>query len=169
MNEIVEYCDLLSKIEYGWFDKKGNHHPKIDSDYMLQYRLQSNEETLKHMVGVCWEITELGRDYFTNRGIQCKTIFVVVNKFGYYHCHSFVIFTLNQKYYWFEATWKGRKGVHEFNSEKEIIDFVINNFNEICQIDYDSKWLEVWEYKKPKENCGCVAFYANCYKGNRIR
>lgn len=44
--------------------------------------------------------------------------------------HTFVYFTLEDKFYWIENTWEDYKGMKAFDSEQELIDYVITAFAE---------------------------------------
>jgi hypothetical protein len=44
--------------------------------------------------------------------------------------HSFVYWLEDDSAYWFENAWEDYKGIHEFKSEQDLLDFVSNAFAE---------------------------------------
>lgn len=62
LNKFFKYCQ--NEFEYGWIDQDGNKHEGVNDG--KTYCLQSPEELMKNKLGICWDRTELYRDYFKN-------------------------------------------------------------------------------------------------------
>ena len=64
----------------------------------------------------------------------------------------------NDRFYWFEHSFEKYKGIHEFNTQQELIEFIKDK-----QLEYaiekgvanleDKKLIETCEYTKPQKNC----------------
>ena len=120
MKEILEFYNSIKNIKYGWHDKNNKLHKDL-KDYKEKYILSDNNIVLRDNYAVCWEMCELQREFFNKNNIDNKTIFAYLLDSPNGACHTFSVFTLNNKWYWFEASWNNKKGIHEFNSLEDII------------------------------------------------
>lgn len=82
---------------------------------------------------------------------------------SYFYC-----FYLNNYWYWFEASWEKQKGIHQFNSLAEILDFYRSNFNDFAKKGYDKNNLVFYEYAKPLFRYNCNGFYYHCCLGKKL-
>ena len=168
MKKIEEFYDYICSFNYGWSDKNGNVYEKITKDYLNDFILRSKEEVIKSKRGVCWELVELEREFFENNNIQYKTLFVHHNDDNHF-CHTFSVFTLNNKYYWFEGVLKGKKGIFEFDTLDELLQNVIDNFKYInLGREYDKEKIEFYNYKKPKTGFSCLEFFNHCFNSEKL-
>lgn len=164
MKYAEEIMKLMDEINYGWVDKDGNSHTKLQ-DMINMYMLQTPEEIMNSKVGVCWDQVELERYYFKEKGIDIKSHFIVYFDNKKFPCHTFISFEDNNKYYWFEHAWSEHKGIKEFNSEKELLNEVKKHFIEIELKDgYDDKYIFVFNYSKPDKKLNTLEFYDHCQK-----
>ena len=62
IKEFFEYCQ--KNFNYGWVDQDGERHEGVNDG--KTYFLQSPEELMESKLGICWDRTELYRDYFKN-------------------------------------------------------------------------------------------------------
>lgn len=167
-NKIRDFFDYICNFEYGWQDKYGNMHDRIDKSYYDTFVFRSVFDVKKSNVGVCWEIVEIEREFFNNNDINHKIIFVLYNDIGY-HSHTFSVYEYMGKYYWFEAVLKDYKGIYEFNSLNELLDNVKDNFKYIkLNEKYDKNKIEFYEYEKPLDITSCQDFYDYCMKSKRL-
>lgn len=71
----------------------------------------------------------------------------------------------DNKYYWFEYSWESFKGIHEYNSLKDLIidvrDYELNN-------NYNKNNLCIYDYKKPKFHLNVMEFYKHYELGVNI-
>ena len=75
----------------------------------------------------------------------------------------------NNKYYWFEHSWERFRGIHEYNSLKELLNDIKDKFikYELCD-NYVLENLMLYEYKKPKYHISTQEFYDHCNNGINI-
>lgn len=168
MDEINVFYNKLSKIKYGWHDKKNNVYLNLkDGNFRKKYKMQKTKNIINSGYAICWEMCELQRRFFHKHNIKSKTIFAFLsNSKG--ECHTFSIFYLNDKCYWFEASWKRQKGIHEFNSLDEILEFYRNNFGDFTKKKYNEDNIIFYEYKRPLFRYSCNLFYLHCRLGKKI-
>lgn len=174
MNRILEIMDELSNIEYGFKDKNGANlinSESWDKDFYNFYYLLSPEELLHSKCGVCWDQVELERKLFNDANINCDTYFIYIDDNENLPSHTFLIFQLNDKYYWFEHSWYDMKGIHEYNNIKALLNDVKNKFidsrkNEInSNLNYETF---IYKYNKPKYHISCDEFYSYIKTQERI-
>ena len=174
MNRILEIMDELRNIEYGFKDKNGANlinSESWDKDFYNFYYLLSPEELLHSKCGVCWDQVELERKLFNDANINCDTYFIYIDDNKNLPSHTFLIFQLNDKYYWFEHSWYDMKGIHEYNNIKALLNDVKNKFidsrkNEInSNLNYETF---IYKYNKPKYHISCDEFYSYIKTQERI-
>lgn len=101
-----------------------------ESDFDKYYRLLTPQEFIKYGGGVCW-------DYVVYQAYYFKKFYPGVKFYTFYHqtvhedpndalSHTFMIFTINNKWYWFESSWKINMGIWEFNSLDEALNFIVD-------------------------------------------
>ena len=161
-----EIMDLMNDIEYGWIDKNNYKHIFVDETYSEKYILQSPNEIIKNKVGVCWDQVELERYYFKANDWDIKTYFLVHYDGNNCPTHTFLTFEKNNKYYWFEHSWERFRGIHEYDSLKELLcdvreKFIKYELNNNCVLEN----LVLHEYKKPKYHISVQEFYDHCDSG----
>lgn len=120
------YCK--NEFEYGWIDKEGKRHKEFINGKI--YSLQTPEELIKSKLGICWDMTELYRDYFKNMtNLKFETYYLLYDDGKGCPCHTILVYYKNHKVYWFEPMFpcKEQCGINEYNS----IDVLINDFKNI--------------------------------------
>ena len=169
MKEAQEIMKLMDEINYGWVDKDGNPHTKLQ-DMVNLYMLQSPEELIKSKVGVCWDQVELERYYFKEKGIKINSYFIVHLDGGKNACHTTMSFEDNGKFYWFEHAWAMHKGIKEFDTEEELLKEVEKCFIGLELKDgYDKDKLFIYNYSCPKPHIGTIEFYEQAMKGKIVK
>ena len=166
---IKPLINIIEDIEYGWIDKNNNKHYIVDETYANNYKLQSPEEIIENKIGVCWDQVELERCYFEKINYPTKTYFLVHYDDDKCPTHTFLVFELDNKFYWFEHAWKTYKGLHEYNSLIDLLNDVKEKFitNEL-ENKYNKNNLILREYKKPNFNLSTQEFYKHCETGKII-
>lgn len=164
--KIIDFYNTLLDVEYGWYDNKGNLYENIkDGNFLKDYQMQNIDNLLKSKHAICWELCELERQFFLREEIPFMTVFAILKGSDKFPCHTFLIYKLNQKYYWFEASWVNKKGIKEYNSCEEIFKEIAYNFEDFTKTkDYDVSQMAFYKYEKPQENITCVPFYNHCMK-----
>lgn len=164
-----EIMNLMENIEYGWMDKTNNKHTIVDEYYSDNYVLQNPKEIIKNKVGVCWDQVELERYYFKGNDWNIKTYFIVHYDNDRCPTYTFLTFEKNSKYYWFEHSWERFKGIHEYNSLKDLLIDVRDKFIKYELNDnYNKNNLCLYNYKKPKFHLNVLEFYKHCENGINI-
>lgn len=164
MQEIKELNKKLSKIKYGWYDKRGKLHKSLkEGNFIKNYKIQKTSEVINHDYSICWDLCEVEREYFKNTKYSFVTIFAVLKKFRNKPCHTFLVFKDADKYYWFESSWQNMKGIKEYCSMEDIFNDIRNNFFEFTKsYDYNKNEIEFYAYKKPIISKTCNLFYIHC-------
>ncbi len=164
-----EIMNLMDNIQYGWLDKGNHKHDIVDELYSNSYKLQSPKETIQNKIGVCWDQVELERYYFKGHDSKVKTFFLVYYDGNQCPTHTFLTFEKNHKYYWFEHSWEVFRGIHEYETLKELLFDVRDKFIRYELKDhYQKNALVLHEYKKPKYSISVQEFYAHCDYGKYI-
>lgn len=167
MKEILDYFNEIKNINYGWHDKEGKIHESL-SNYRDNFIQQDLETILKDNYAVCWEMCELQRDFFNKNNIEHITVFAYLNNSKNNACHTFSVFFKNNKAYWFEASWKNKKGIHEFNSLDEILDYYRDNFIDFSKCEYDKNNMLFFKYDGIKAGMNAKEFINHCLNSKKI-
>lgn len=141
MKKIIEYEDIKTpqellrfmeeNIVYGFISKDGKKYTDLDSkeykdNWYNEAIVQTGREVLNTKIGTCFDQVELERLWFKEHGYKFKTIFIwfALPYINSYPTHSFLVYEENNKYYWFEHSFYTNKGIHEFDTLEELIEFV---------------------------------------------
>ena len=90
------------------------------------------------------------------------TLFALVILNHKYYCHTFSVFKFENKYYWFEASWKQMKGIRKYNDLNSLLTDVKDNFYDFtCTKDYNKEQIRFYKYHKPLKHIKCNPFYYN--------
>ena len=164
-----EIMNLMENIEYGWIDKNNNKYNVVDESYSDNYILQDPKEIIKNKIGVCWDQVELERYYFKGNDWNLKSYFIVHYDNDKCPTHTFLTFEKNNKYYWFEHAWERFRGIHEYQTQKELLFDVKNKFIKYeLNNNYEKNNLIIYNYKKPKYHLNTQEFYRHCESGHHI-
>ena len=160
-NELLKYME--KNIKYGFIGKNGKIYddPKSEewNDWYNECVVQDAEGIIRSGYGTCWDQVELERKWFSNNGYNFKTIYIQfeVGMDRMMPTHTFLIFESNNKWYWFEHSFEKNKGIHEFDSVSDVIEYVKDR-----QLDYvmeigigtkhDREFIIDYEYSKPERN-----------------
>ena len=166
MNDIKTPEELLNfmsnNINYGYLGKNGRVYHYDDSDFdsswYEQYILENKNDILKNLYGNCWDQVELEREWFLKNKYKIKTIYEMV-KLDYdneYPTHTFLIYTDNDYWYWFENADFNNRGIHRFDSYDELLNYQYKKYVEFLKtfnITVDEiKKIIMTEFDKPKEH-----------------
>lgn len=166
---IEDIMKIMNDIEYGYKDINDKVHFDADEDFSKLYRLQSPQETLKNKIGVCWDQVELERYLFDKMNINLKTYFIVHYDNDKCPTHTFLIYNENDKYYWFEHSWKKYRGIHVYDNKLDALKDIKTKFiKDELNNNYNYMNLCVYEYTKPKYGLNVFDFYKHCENGKNI-
>lgn len=117
--------------------------------YSEYTKLQSPEETRKTKSGSCHDQVMYELDELRKQGYQPEAKFVIeydpkTNQGG--TTHSFVYFKDKGKTVWFENAWGGKEGLHEFDSEKDMENYIRNNWDSSDKNRFTG--LEITDFKE---------------------
>ncbi len=131
--ELMEYMDL--NIQYGWIDKNGGRHENDLTGLRENYRVSSLEETLNSHLGTCIEQANVIKTFFDRIGretkVFCHRSYETEDNFDKeVRMHCFVLFKGKEKWYHFEHSNQGRKGIHPYNSVEEAIQDITSGYKE---------------------------------------
>lgn len=164
-----EIMDLMNDIEYGWLAKDNKIHNNVDETFSSNYILQNPKEVIMNKVGVCWDQVELERYYFKSNPWNIKTYFIVHYDNDKCPTHTFLTYEKENRYYWFEHSWEKFRGIHEYDSLKELLLDVRDKFIKYeLNNQYISENLALHEYKKPKYHISVQEFYNHCDNGKYV-
>ena len=164
-----EIMNLMENIEYGWIDKNNNKYNVVDESYSDNYILQDPKEIIKNKIGVCWDQVELERYYFKGNDWNIKSYFIVHYDNDKCPTHTFLTFEKNNKYYWFEHAWERFRGIHEYQTQKELLFDVKNKFIKYeLNNNYEKNNLIIYNYNKPNYHLNVQEFYRHCESGHHI-
>lgn len=168
--QITDIYEIINNIEYGWVDKNGENHIKLEPALFYgNYQLQTPTELLESKIGVCWDQVELERYYLEKINIIHHAYDIIyVNKNNMPN-HTFLVYEENNSYFWFEHAWDKYKGIHKYNSLKELLNdvkekFIVDELKNNCDINY----LNIFEYDKLKVHSGCEECYSQFTSGKNI-
>lgn len=172
MNCINKIMNTMQKINYGFLDKDGkNICDGKNEEYLFNkvYYLMSPEELLNKKVGVCWDQVELERKLFDDNNITNETYFIYIDDKHYLPSHTFLIFYLNEKVYWFEHAWYDEKGIHEYNNLNDLLNDVELKFRLSKKDEVKSNLnVHIFKYLKPNYNISCDEFYNYIYTQKEV-
>lgn len=86
-----QFCQFVSRIAYGYIDKKGERHPNIFSNPDTFYALQYPHQLIKSKLGLCFDVVELYRSYLYKKGYQCESYYMEYNDGQILESHAFII------------------------------------------------------------------------------
>ena len=161
MKEIEEFYNTIKDIKYGWHDIDGNIHEHL-KDYKDKYIQQSIDKNIEDNYAVCWEMCEIQRNFFNKHNIKNKTIFAYLNNSRNQACHTFSVIFNNNKCYWFEASWQNNKGIHEFDTLEDVLEYYRDNFYDFARSDYDRSNMLFFDYDGIVPGMRAEEFYMHC-------
>lgn len=165
---------LAENIKYGFVSKTGKKYFFGDKnwgrDWYKSCIVQSADKLLETKCGTCWDQVELERKWFFDNNYKFNTYFFWfdIGSENNHPTHTILAFEENNKFYWFENSFYGYRGIHEYNTINELI-------NDIKQkhIDYaiksgvakpsDMDVLRCFRFDKPKPNIGVEEYFEHVF------
>ena len=136
-----QFCHFISKIDYGYIDKKGERHLNTFSNPLDSYTLQYPHQLINSRIGLCFDIVELYRSYLYKNGYQCESYYMEYNDGDILESHAFIIHK-KRNGLWFECvdnSWTNQiypKGYYDKEALIKSIyewfeDFVCNEYQNV--------------------------------------
>lgn len=172
MNNIIELLNQMKDFEYGWIDKNGLRYVNkiVMNKFTTDYYLQNPKDLDKTKIGICWDQVEYERLFFEENKIKYKTYFILYTKDQKNFIHTFLIFNLNNKYYWFENTYKNNTGIFEYSSLDDCLKNVQEAFiNENKIDDVKREIIMFYEYDKPSYGINANSFITHCISSKKCK
>lgn len=166
LKNIEELNKYMSDIEYGWMDNNLFGHIGAEQIFSKNYVLQSPDQIIENRLGVCWDLVELERLFCENNKLNFETYFIVYYDDDKCPTHTFLIYELDNKWYWFENSWEKYRGIHQFSDKQELLEDVRNKFIQDLpdeKLNYIN--LVLYKYDKPKYGISVIEFYHHCENG----
>lgn len=174
IEDFFEFCN--TKIEYGWIDENAQRHYGIN--YGGQNCLQSPVRLMESKLGICWDVTELCREYFTVNNYKNETYFIYYDDEQDYPSHSILVFYEYNNVYWFEPMFTDERyyfsGIHKYNTIEELLQNLKRRFVENALIkkfipeDYNKNRIYMYKFDKPEYGIKAKEYYDNCCSGDKI-
>ena len=172
MKNIKKIMNEMEQIKYGFLDSKGNNiFDNADVEYRFNkiYYLMSPEELLNKKVGVCWDQVELERKLFKEHNIKNETYFIYIDDKKKLPSHTFLVYYMNNKVYWFEHSWFDKKGIHEYNNLNDLLNDVETKFIKSREKEVPKGLdVQIYRYNKPNYNISCDEFFNYIYTQRKI-
>ena len=125
------YKFMTNNIEYGWIDINENIHLNTMKEFRRIYRTMSIDEILKYKIGTCIEQVNLLDKINVKNKMYCCRIFEP-DDYGNLeeeeHMHCFVLYYENNKVYYMEHPNFERKGIYEYNTQKDAIKAIVDYY-----------------------------------------
>lgn len=154
--ELLKYMD---NITYGFISNEGKIYTEPDSDeykknWYIKGIVQDGEGVINSHIGTCYDQVELERKWFDEHFYSYKTYFI-----WYEHdtdkslpTHTFLVYKKDNKYYWFEHSFKSNKGIHEFYNLNDLFNTVYEEQNKYMGDNKYNNCIRRIEYTKPNKN-----------------
>ena len=166
----------MKTIRYGYLtkDKKiiVEKTPIYNIFWYNNYILQDSNELNITKTGNCFDQTEFARNWFINNNYEVKAFNIQANDL-INTSHSFVAYKdkiSKDKWNWFEIAWKNQRGIHSYNSLKELL---INNYKLYMEElkNKEIKTLEkitLYSFPIPKKHSTINKYITNLKKGKKL-
>lgn len=161
---------MKANIKYGYIRRDTNKVETNDFDnFYLKYSLMSPKEVHESGVGICWDQTLFEKYVFDNiiKKYDYKIFFLQQENINE-STHTFLVYTKNNKYYYFENAFEEYAGIKEFKSYDEAISYVANN---IRKSEGPDNGIYVNDLGKsfPKINSTCKEFCTFCQNKKELK
>lgn len=161
---------MKANIKYGYLRRDTNKVETNDFDnFYLKYSLMSPKEVYESGVGICWDQTLFEKYVFDNiiKKYDYKIFFLQQENINE-STHTFLVYTKNNKYYYFENAFEECAGIKEFKSYDEAISYVADN---IRKSEGPDNGIYVNDLGKsfPKINSTCKEFSTFCQNKKELK
>ena len=127
----------------------------------MSNKLLTIQELTNSKLGICWDRTELYRDYFENMtNLKYETYYLLYEDGACCPSHTILVYYNNNKVYWFDPMFQNKdcyySGIHEYSNLNDLL----NDFKAIwikeaiisgmIPKNYDDKNIFIYQYNKPK-------------------
>ncbi len=146
-------------FKYGWMDQNNNFHKGVNSG--KTYCLQRPDELIKNRIGICWDMTELCRCWFSlMTQFKYETYYIFYDDNMGCPSHSILVFYNNDSVFWFEPMFNNENfyysGIHKYSNIYNLLNDVKRVFiknailKEAVPKKYDDSKIYLYKYSKPQ-------------------
>lgn len=138
LENIKKFNKELAIYEYIVVNNDGSIVTQIKQNSFKNYKTLSPERFNKFKGGICWDYVAYEYKYFKSKfpNVKIKTFYFAIVKKGVVdNTHTFLLFYLNDKVYWFEASWKSHIGITEYKNEDDALTDITNTLRSINKND----------------------------------
>ena len=171
LDKIKQFHLRLSAFDY--FIVQENGRIDYTASRFMEHRTLTPSQFEKYEGGICWDYVPYQVDYFKKhfKSVKTKSFFHVFINDKNQPTHTFMLFYLNHKVYYFECSWKPMMGIYEFSSEDDALSYVVSELYKGLSPDqrdcvYDKYTLEYNSLDTSLFGLNCVD-YMN-YMGDKI-
>lgn len=175
--QLLKYMD--ENIKYGFVDVNEKiygtwNNQEFQQECQTKWRLSSPERLIKVRYGHCFDQVELERDWFNNHNYNFKTFYIIFELpfNNSYSMHTYLVFEKDGKYYYFEHSDFKNRGIYEFETYQDAIDYQRNKY-----IEYNEQrnvinkeilnCLHIYEYINPTYGCTMNEFISNILENGK--
>lgn len=170
---IAKFNEKLNGMKYQIRNKEYYMKDTDSEDFDKCYRVLSPQDFIKYGGGVCWDYV-IYQEYYFNKffpRIEIHTFYHQTIHENKDDCpsHTFMIFTIDKRWFWFESSWKDHMGIWEFASLNDTISYISDELIKHAKSEPDiSEYKDefIVEYKALNpESYGqtCVEFMTHKY------
>ena len=158
----------LKDISLGYRDRNGNKYILLRGDFRKNYYLQSPSELLESKIGLSIDQVELERELLGKLGLVLRTYYIVYSDLDNEISHAFLVYKDNGKYYWIENAWYKYKGIHEYDSQNELLADVGDKFIKLIDKG-DINKIKLYSYDKVRYGINFNTFVSEVINGKRVK
>ena len=167
-----ELLRWMNCISYGWYSYEDQSFHGTDDDdptdyFYKYYRLQTPEELVRRQIGVCWDCTELEREWFEKHNYQFGVFYLEIDNRQECPSHTFLVYRENNRYYWFEHSWYDYRGIHGYVRLQDLLYDVITKHQKANRDDRSPVIITLMK-DKPKTNATCQEFIDHAHSQQRF-
>lgn len=161
--QLLKYMD--ENINYGFVDNDLKKYGPWDEEEFQEgcrtkWHLSSPTRLIEVGYGHCWDQVELEREWFLSHEYKVKTFYIwfELPYENEYSTHTYLVFENDNKFYYFEHSDFNNRGIYEFRSYEEAIDYQKSKHIETNQkqkliSEEELKHLRIYEYSQPVYGC----------------
>lgn len=132
------FMQQMNEINYGWMDINNNIHINTMDNLQELYRTSSIEEILTNKVGICFDQVELER-YYLSKDYNTSSYAII----SPHMVHSFLVLESDDRYIYFEHSSSKNRGIYDFNSKDELLEYTIDCFAKLHNIKNKNKIIQI--------------------------
>lgn len=145
-------------FNYGWMDQNKRFHKGVND--AKSYCLQRPDELIKSKIGICWDMTELYRCWFSlMTQYKYETYYIFYDDNLGCPSHSILVFYKDNYVYWFEPMFNNDDfnycKIHQYNNIIELLNDMKSAFIKYAILkktipkEYDNSKIYLYKYQQP--------------------